>query len=306
MIDTTQLNDALAANYMLVDLELRSWSGKRTDRSASDEVITNRGATRDSGKFVKYLFASADAELNDVQKKAQLVRQFVYTNTLPWSGNVEGAKRGARLLPATRSIEFLRELNEVKREYDAAVQVLAGVWDARKASAIQNLGGLADANDYPDAASVISLFGVSVDLRPVPSQTDFTRINVPVALAEALGERHAKAAQVHVDVAMAELRDRLLECVGRMSTQLGKAGAGEKTRLYDSLVTNLQSLVTLTRSMNVTNKPEINELADKIEKDLLSQPVQVFRDSATKALEVASAAKNIANLVAVEEIWKQL
>lgn len=306
MLDSTQLNDALAANYLLVDLELRSWSARSTDKSASDEVITNRGAAAGSGKFIKNLFVGADAELKEVGKKAQLVRQFVYDHSLPWSNNTEGAKRGARLLAATSSIEFLRELNVVKKDYDDAVAVLATVWDARKAQAIINLNGLADANDYPPTDTVVGLFGVTVALNPVPSQNDFQRINVPAPLATALGERHAAAAQVHVDVAMTELRDRLLECVGRMSTQLGKAGAGEKTRLYDSLVTNLQALVGLTRSMNVTGRQEITDLADRIEKELLHQPVEVYRNSAEKAAVVADAAKEIALAAAVEDIWKVL
>ena len=306
MQDTSQLNELLSANYLLVDLEVRSWSAKRTDKDATNEVINNHAATKDSGKFVKYLFAGADAELTEVNKRAQIIRQFVYSNTLPWSGNVEGAKRGPRLLPATKSIEFLRELNEVKREYDSAVASLAAVWDTRKAAAMAALNTLAKSEDYPDAASIVGLFGVSVNLLPVPSQSDFSRVNVPSALATALGERHAQAAQVHVEVAMGELKERLLKCVQTMATQLGKAGAGEKTRLYDSLVTNLQSMTGLMRSMNVTANPAITELADRIDKELLQQPVEVYRNSKEKAAEVAKSAGEIALAAAVEDIWKVL
>jgi hypothetical protein len=306
MLDTTQLNEALSANYLLVDLEVRSWSAKRTDKDATNEVINNHQATKDSGKFVKYLFAGADAELTEVNKRAQVIRQFVYTNTLPWSGNVEGAKRGPRLLPATRSIEFLRELNEVKREYDNAVAALAAVWDQRKATAMAALNTLAKSEDYPDAQSIVGLFGVSVNLLPVPSQSDFSRVNVPSALATALGERHAQAAQVHVEVAMGELKERVLKCIQTMATQLNKAGQGEKTRLYDSLVTNLQSMTGLMRSMNVTNNTAITALADRIEQELLAQPVEVFRNSKEKAQEVGAKAADIALAAAVEDIWKVL
>ncbi|HXS14460.1 MAG TPA: hypothetical protein VN734_17305 [Acidobacteriaceae bacterium] len=306
MTDAAQLNEALSANYLLVDLEIRSWSAKRTDKDATNEVINSHQAAGNAGKFIKYLFAGADAELTAVNKLAQAIREFVYSNTLPWSGNVEGVKRGPRLLPATRSIEFLRELNQIKQEYDNAVAALAAVWDARKQQALSSLGTLAKTDDYPDAAAVVGLFGVTVGLLPVPSQTDFTRVNVPAALAEALGQRHAQAAQVHVEVAMGELKERLLTCINRMATQLGKAGAGEKTRLYDSLVTNLQALVGLTRTMNVAGKPEISELADRIEKELLHQPVEVYRNDNKKAAEIASRANEIAVAAAVEDIWKVL
>lgn len=306
MTDTAQLNEALAANYLLVDLEVRSWSAKRTDREATAEVISSHAASSDSGKFVKYLFAGADAELTEVNKRASDIRQFVYMNTLPWSGNVEGAKRGPRLLPATKSIEFLRDLNVIKREYDNAVAGLAAVWDVRKAEAMAKLNTLAKTEDYPDAASIVGLFGVSVNLLPVPSQADFSRVNVPSALAEALGQRHAAAAIVHVDVALGEMRTRTLECIQRMATQLGKAGAGEKTRLYDSLVTNLQSITGLMRSMNVGQKPEINELADRIDQELCAQPVEAFRNSPQKAAEIAAKAVEIATAADVEDLWKAL
>ncbi len=306
MTDTASINEALSANYLLVDLELRSWSGKKTDKLAGEEVTTSKGATKDAAKVTKFLFASADTELKAVNKAGQMVRQFVYANTLPWSSATEGAKRGARLLAATRSFEFLKELQQVKLDYDKAVAALSAVWDNRKTEAIHNLGGLADATDYPDAADVPALFGTTVDLRPVPAQSDFARIAVPTALATALGERHAASATVHVEVAMGDLKERLLECLNRMATQLGKAGKGEKTRLYDSLVTNLQGMVTMCRTMNVTGNVGINELADRIEKELLAKPVETFRNSQTEAAVVADAAQNIAMAAAVEDMWKAL
>jgi hypothetical protein len=68
MTDSTSLNDALASNYLLVSFALRSYSGKVTDKTASNEVIANKGATRDSGKFVKNLLAGADGELKAVNQ----------------------------------------------------------------------------------------------------------------------------------------------------------------------------------------------------------------------------------------------
>src|SRR3954468_17041079 len=120
MTDTASINEALSANYLLVDLELRSWSGKKTDKLAGEEITTSKGATKDGAKVIKFLFASADAELAEVGKAGQAVRQFVYSQTLPWSSAIEGAKRGSRLLAATSSFEFLRELNQVKAGYDKA------------------------------------------------------------------------------------------------------------------------------------------------------------------------------------------
>jgi hypothetical protein len=304
MTDTTQLNDALAANYMLVDLEISSWSGRQTDREASSEFIAAKGAARDSGRFVKYLFASADAELTAVHRAGAAIRHFVYHNTLPWSGNTDGTKRGSRLLPAVKAIEFLGALHAVKQDYDKTVETLVSVWDQRVAQAQANLAGLADTNDYPSAQQVAKMFSMRVDLRPMPSEQDFSRINLPAALIQALGERHAKSLSTQMENAHADLKERLLKEIQRMATQLGKAGAGEKTRLHDTLNTNLQGLVGLLRTMNATGKPELNALADRIEKELLSVPVDAFRNSKAKAAEVAQAASQIALDAAMKEVWE--
>lgn len=305
MSNTTELNDALASNYLLVDLQLRSWGSNRTDNAASREMIASKGASSKSGKFVKNLLADADAELAEVHQCQNAVRALVYARTLPWSNTTDGAKRGERLLAAKKSMEFLLELNACKRELDASVAKLMGVWDQRIAAARTNLGGLAaDSDDYPDTSQLPDKFSVTVDLRPVPTLGDFARVNVPSDLAQALGERHMQQAQLQVDNALLELKKRLLDQLQRMATQLKKAAAGERTRLYDSLVTNLQDLVSLARTMNVHGNADLAALADRIEVQLLQNPVEVYRNSPEKAAVVATAAANLAVDAAIEEIWK--
>jgi hypothetical protein len=297
MTDTSQLNDALAANYMLVDLDVKSWSGNVTDRDASTELIASKGAARDSGKFVKYLMASADGELQTVQHAGTAIRNYVKSNSVPWQGSY-------RLLPAQKAIEFLTALNGLKQDYDTAVLALQSVWDARVSQAIVSLGGLADANDYPRAEDVTKLFGMNIDVRPVPSEKDFSRINLPAAVIQALGQRHATMLESQMAGVHEDLKKRLLKEIQRMATQLGKAGAGEKTRLYDSLVSNLQGLVAMLRSMNASGSAEINALADKIEQQLLSTPVEAFRNSKERAAEVSRAAAAIAVDAAMDSVWK--
>lgn len=301
--NTQQLNDALAANYLLVSMSLRSWSGKRTDRTASDELIASKSATKDSGAFVKNLLASAGAELKVVHQLGNALRQFVYTQTLPWSAASDGALRGERLLATTKSMDFLRDLNGIKKEYDVAVSGLVAVWPTRVQEAMRNLGQLADASDYPSATELPEMFSMNVELRPVPSVADFTRLNVPSALAQALGDRHIHQAELQVENAMRDLRDRLTTELQRISTQLGKHARGEKTRLYDSLVTNMQNLVGLARNMNVMNNPQLAGLADKIESQLLQAPVDSYRANVTLAETASKAAQDLAMEAAVDAVW---
>jgi hypothetical protein len=305
MSDPTEINEALASNYMLVDLRLRSWSGKRTDRKASDELLTSKKATKDGGSFVTNLMASAGAELKEVHTLGNALRSFVYARTLPWSTNGDdAAQRGERLLAAAKAMEFLVELNGLKKEYDRAVLALAGIWPQRMAEAMHNLGELADPSAYPDAAQLPGLFSVSVDLRPVPAVSDFSRLNVPAQLADALGARSAQAAEVQVANALKDMQGRFIEELERIGKQLSKHSNGEKTRLYGSLITNMQGLVDMARNMNLNQNPKLTELADRIEAKLLAHPIDVYRDDPLRAGDVAREAAAIATEVLEADIFQ--
>lgn len=301
--DADQFNDALAANYLLVEVRLCSWSGRSTDRTASDELLAQKGAAKDGGKFVKNLLASAGKELKDVHQAGNTLRHFVYNNTLPWSAADTGAQRGERLLAASLSMNFLQELKQLQKEHDAAVAILAAVWPTRVGEAMHALGTLADATDYPDASELPGLFSVTVDFHPIPTVGDFSRVNVPAALAGALAEQHTVKAQTQIDNAMANLRERICDELQRIHTMLGKHARGDKTRLYDSLVTNMQGLVQLARSMNIGDNPKLIELADKIEASLLRVPVEAYKEDPQKAAVASDSARALLTEANLEDVW---
>lgn len=301
--EAQSLHEALSANYMLVDMQLRSWSGKRTDRGASDELLAAKGSTRDGGAFVKNLLASAGQELKAVHQMGNALRAFVYANTLPWSAS-DGAKRGERVVATTQAMQFLTDLNSLKKEYDRSVMDLVTVWPTRVQEAQRNLGTLADPNDYPQASELPAMFSVSVDLKPIPDVSDFRRLNVPAELASALGQRHQMAAQIQVQHAMEDMRDRFVEELRRLESQLGKHARGEKTRLYDSLIGNLQGLVNMAKHMNLTGNPKLDELVAAIESRILVASVDKIRESQSLAETLSAEAKALAVEASIEEVWK--
>jgi len=168
---------------------------------------------------------------------------------------------------------------------------------------MRNLGALADSTDYPSAAQLPSMFSVSVDLKPIPAISDYKRLSVPAELQEALGERHQVAAQVQVQNAMNDLRDRFIEELTRIDRQMSKVANGEKTRLYDSLVTNMQLLVDMAGSMNLTGNPKLQELVARIEQKILAKPVQAYKDDPHSAAVLAADSRALAVDAAIEDVW---
>lgn len=300
-----EINEALAANFLMADLSIRSFSGKTVDSEVSDEVISNKGAVRGSGKFVKDMFVGADAEIKEINTLSGSVRSLVYQRTIPMSNNSSGAKRGHRLVNATASLQLLREITPIIKDHSDAIDKLLNVYDLRVSEALSNLAGMGKRSDYPLKEDIKNRFAVTIDLLPVPSIADYSRTSIPSALADALAQRRADSTVAMFNNGMDDLKTRLLDKLQNMHKQLGKQAAGESPRLYDSLVTNLQDQVAVVRSMNVMGNPALTALADKIERELLAHPVEAYRLSPTAAAKVSEAAQNLAVEAALDAIWQQ-
>lgn len=296
-----ELNDSLASNYLLVSMSFRAWGGERINHKVTDEVVQSKQATHDAGIFRMKLLASADTELKAVRAQIVALRAFAHSRTLAWTMSTEGAKKGDRLISTAESMQFLGDVSRQKKGLDGSVLDLQAVWDERVAQAIANLAGMATAADYPSAADIPSLFNVTIGLRPMPTVADFTRLSIPVPLATALGQRLANQTKAQVENAMNDLRDRLVEEIQRMVGQLSKAGAGEKTKLYESMLTNTGSLCALARNMNLTGSQRFNDLLDRIENDLLHYPITTLReDKATAAMVADNARQVLSNIHEIE------
>lgn len=304
MADSTDLGAALASNFLLVEFHISQWGGTKTDKEATQELLRDKQASKDGGKFMKKLLASADAELQQIHTANGSLRRFIYERTLPWSDAGGTSKRGDRIIATAATMNFLQDAKPYIQDIRNAVSGLQAVWPQRVAEAMRNLGALADATDYPDASTLFELFGVKIDLKPLPAISDFSRLNVPGDLAAKLGTRYEQRAQEQFKSAMDELRGRFLLELERMHTQVGKAAVGEKTKLYESMRTNLQMLVDLAKTMDLGNNDQFTTLVARIERDLCKTPISALKYDPIRAREVADAAKAIAVEAAEEAVWQ--
>ncbi len=281
---------ALTSNYMLVDTTIRRFGGFKKDKQASEDVTRNAGATSNSAKVTKDLLAGARAELSNVTTKQAAVRDYLKRMTLPWSSNGEGrSNTGARLLAVAKSIEFLSGYKHLHTDYAVALSEFLAVYDVRRAQAMQNLNALADPSDYPSRDEVEQLFSVDLEMIPVPAPSDFSRLAVPAALSESLGGIIAKKQTKAMENAMSDLNERIVAELKRMAVVLGKHGAGEKTRIYGSLVSNLSGLVGLLKSSNFSNNERLDELADKLG-ECTAYDIATIKANPTIAADIAQKA----------------
>jgi len=304
MDEKVNIGEALANNYMLAKLHVRIWSGRKTDKNATVELLADKGAVSNAASVVKNLLAGNDAKLKETAAAFTRIRSFFYENTAPWTTASVGAMKGDRLVSTVKSITFLSDFAKLKNEAIVVLNEFLNEYDAAVQASAVSLGALYDPSQYPHRTQVASLFGAEMTLTPLPETTDFDRLtNIPADLATGLKDLYERNMAAQMENALSDVQRRLLQELERMDTQLSKVVAGEKTRLFKSMVGNLKHLTEMARSMNFVNNPAIEAIADKIESHLLQHEVDAYKDNASLAGAAVSSARAIAQDVRDNDVW---
>ena len=299
------IGQVLANNYMLAKLQVRIWSGRKTDRNATMELLADKGAVANAASVVKNLLAGNDAKLKETAAAYTRIRSFFYEGTVPWTTASVGAMKGDRLISTAKSINFLSDFAKLKSEATTALSEFLNEYDAAVQASAVSLGALYDPGQYPSKAEIGSLFGAEMSLTPLPETTDFDRLtNIPAELAGGLKELYERNLEAQMDNALSDVQKRLVQELERMDTQLSKVEHGEKTRLFKSMVTNLKHLTEMAESMNFTANSEITDIVDAIKEHLLQHEVEVYKDNAALAAEKARMARRILGRVRDDDNWR--
>ena len=305
MEENQNLGDMLASNFLLATLNVRIWSGKKTDKNATQELLADKGAIANAASVVKSLLAGNDAKLKETAAAFTRIRTFFYENTSPWTTSSIGAMKGDRLVSTATSITFLGDFGRLKNEADNALNEFLNEYDKAVSNAAVSLGSLYDITQYPTKQQVATLFSANMDLRPVPESADFDRLtNVPAQLATGLKDLYERNVEKQMDNALSDVQKRLLSELERMDTQLSKVAAGEKTRLFKSMTGNLKHLVGMARSINFTDNSEIEEIANTIEEHLLAHEVDDYKDNMSLASHSVGVAQGVIKRMNEDGAWR--
>ena len=298
------VSQALVNNYLLADLVVRIWSGRKTDKEASLELTANKNAVSNAATVVKNLFAGKDAELKDTHAAYTRIRTWFYSKTVPWTTQTVGAMKGSRLISTFDSIDFMSEFAKLKKEAEDVRDELLVKYDQLVSDVQLTQGDLFNPAHYPTKDQIKQLFGAEMTVQPLPATTDFERLShLPAKLVAGLQDLYDRSLETQMANALGDVQKRLLDELERMDTQLSKVARGEKTRLFKSMVGNLKHLVNLTRNMNFTGNAEIAAIADGIEEHLCAYEVDMFRDNASLAKDTAETARKIRDWVGEDRVW---
>lgn len=276
----------LAERALLVVLTARTWTARKLDRKATDDVNSAAGAASDAGRFNKQLISKAAlAKIAEVHSEA---RTFHYAKTRAW------VHAGPAILPTALWLPYSAKMAEFRHRHESAVAAFLASYSQHIADAPARLGSLFNAEDYPPASEIGKRFAFHVAPFPVPDSADFRSDLEPAQAAEVRQsiESEMRAATA---AAMRETWDKVLAVVGHMAAKLKETrptpdGGTAPGIFRDSLVENVAELADLLPAFNFTGDPILADMADRLKAELCSHPASELRESEALRADTAKAA----------------
>lgn len=278
----------ISRRVLAISPNIRVWSGRKYDKDVSNEVAVQKAASLNSGRYNKNLLPEGADSLKAVQQKAGLIRNEHYRRTLPLYDGVQAIR-------AEGYFDYAQWWNQQEAEYLALVNTFVGEYPALMAKAAKALGPMWKPEDYPQAHEVAGKFGISVNVFPLPSGTQFE------AFVSALGEEVVEGLSANLQVqqekmireAMQEAWQRLYDAIKKMQEKCA-IPAGETGSVFrDTMVENILRLTEVLPTLNLTDDPDLTSMVDQVRRELAVYSAESLRnvpssreDAAAKAAEI--------------------
>ena len=277
----------ISARALLVNTNVRVWTGEKRDRAITRELCNRMGAEDNAVRANKSLLGE---HIRGVQTAERNVRQAVNERTLPWMDD------GTRILKGAAFMAFTETMAEPVRLFDEAVDAFVAAYPEIKYEARRRLGDAYEEKDFPAQCRLKERFGVKLTYLPVPSSEDF-RVRLSDEEIATVRRNTEAALRDTVNDAVRALLDRLQEPVARMATRLRlfrRNNSGKVQHPFrDSLVENVRDIIKIAPTLNLMDDPRIAQLCTDIERSLTAHDADQLRSSARLRESVADEADAI-------------
>lgn len=272
----------LSDRAILVQLNISTWSANKLDKEISAETSAIKGAISNSVRTHKSLLPMCDL-LDDIKKKASLIRTKFYENTLPW-----GVK-GIQILPTANYLAFMTDFRRERAEYEQLVNRFVPAYPQLVVDAQRFLGAAYKPADYPEAHEIGDKFKMDMQVMPVPN-TDF-RVNIADEELQRIHDEVEARVKQAAKGAMMDVWQRLYDKVKHLAEKLDDP----KAIFRDSTVNHLVDLCEMLPRLNVMDDPNLEAMRQEVEAklagynpDTLRADVKVRQTVATEANDIAA------------------
>lgn len=261
---------SISSASMLVELSIGTWTGRKLDKRASQDVTAQNNAVKGVANVNKKLLGDC-AELDAVQKFTANARNVHYACTMPWSDT------GLRLLPTKQYFKYHSEMTALQNEFERLTRVFLDAYDWEIQNAQLRLGALFNADEYPTRDSLTAKFRFRMNYMPLPDAGDF-RIDIETEAKQALASQYESYYAKQFESAMADVWQRAYDAISKMSERLDYTDTKKVFR--DSLVDNMHEIIDLLEVCNVTGDPTMTDAQRRLDQALRGVTPDALREDA--------------------------
>jgi len=287
---------SISTAAMLVELSIGTWTGRKLDKRASQDVTASNHADKGVANVHKKLLGDC-AELDAVQKFTANARNVHYACTMPWSDT------GLRLLPTTQYFKYHGEMTALQGEYQRLVTAFLDAYSWEIQNSQLKLGDLFNPDEYPTTDALTGKFRFMVNYMPLPDAGDW-RVSIGNETEQALRSQYEGYYATQLQAAMGDVWRRAHEALTKMSERLDYADDMTKKVFRDSLVSNVTDIIELLGACNVTNDPvmtqaqrDLDDAMRGITPDALRDDPYLRAETRRKVNEVRRVIDNLPSLL---------
>ena len=248
----TETVPSLSSSAMLVDLQISQFTGSKKDKKASEQVTAINNADRGVANVHKKLLGNCK-ELEDIKKHVGETRNhYHYAMTMPWSN------MGLRLLTTPNYFNYHKAMTERQDTFASLVDTFLQGYEWKVSQVSANLGKLFNRSDYPTLEQMKRKFAFNFNYPPLPDAGDF-RVDIGKKGNKAMKEQYEDYYAKQLKNAMGDVWTRLHESLSKMSERLDYQSKDNKKTFRDTLVSNVEGMVGLLKTCNVTNDPKMEQ-----------------------------------------------
>jgi len=270
----------LSEKAMLVKLNISVWTGRKKDRTVTNEIIDNKHAYGDAGAWWTYLVPRK--EMRRVHIAEDKCRTIWRECTLPWDD------AGSRILSSKMFLEYNKRMRKAVEEFHEAVEEFIADYPNIAQNAKTRLGELAKTNKLPTASEIRNKFNFAQHIMPMPVATDF-RVSLSEADVDAVREQIEADVNNAMKKAMTDIWVRLSDLVSKLEQTLKKPD-----KIFrDTLITNIGQFCKIMPKLNIMDDANINNIHKEVMEQLAKLKPETLRTNKRARRNTAKKAKDI-------------
>ena len=269
--ETLQENaPTLASSAMLVEVNISNWTGRKKDKRASQDVVTQNAAAAGVANVNKKLLADSDS-LRAIQQHVTATRAMHANMTMPWSNS------GLRLLPTAQYFKYNQAMTQMQNEFHRLIQEFLDSYNDEVIDVQVKLGDLFSRDDYPTVEALQRKFGFNINYMPLPDSGDF-RVDIGNEALSEVQQKYQEFYTKQYNTAMNDVWTRLHKALSSMSERLDYTDKENKKVFRDTLVSNVTDMIELLRVCNVTNSTQMEAMANRLDEAMSGVTPDALRD----------------------------